>query len=263
MSAETVRTGGKGHQPGRRPRFSIVTVVLNGEQGLPRTLTSVVNQTYRNFELVVIDGGSSDGTIELIKGYQRFIRYWISEPDRGIYDAMNKAIQVCRGDYLYFLNCGDTFAAPDTLEQVVARLDGATPDIVCGNVLQLHETGPRMFRYDIGSQYQLYRDTICHQALFTARRVFATTGIFDISYRISADREWLLRALKRHHFEICFIDLPVCLFDVTGVSSRQRTRLKIENLRINRAYFTWRFYPFLLRQLLAKVGRMALVQKVG
>jgi glycosyltransferase involved in cell wall biosynthesis len=240
-----------------KPLISVVTVVFNGEHHLTQTINSVIEQNYKEIELIVIDGGSSDGTVNIIKKNERFITHWVSEPDGGIYDAMNKAIKLCKGEYLYFLNCADHFADPDTLEEVARHLRSKRPDILCGYVLYSYEDGLRVNSIQINSEYDLYRETICHQALFTARHLFDTVGMFDKSYRISADREWLLRALKIYNYKICYIDVPVCVYDIAGVSSRQRMRLRLENIKINHKYFKWRFYPFFLKQLVNKIRLLA------
>lgn len=238
------------------PRISVVTVVRNGAGQLAQTIASVEEQTYRNIEYIVVDGNSSDGTVAVIKAHEGSIDRWISEPDDGIYDAMNKAVAMCSGDYLYFLNCADRFATPQTLEHVVKELEKVSPDILCGHVFECHEEGKILNTFRTCSEYQLYLLTVCHQALFTARGVFEKVGGFDTSYRICADREWLLRALKVHHYALSYIDLPISIFDTSGVSSRQRRRLRLENLKINYRYFNWSFYLFLIRQAGAKIGRL-------
>lgn len=239
------------------PLISVITVVRNGERYLAQTIESFIGQGYRNTELIIVDGKSTDRTVDVIRQYEHSIARWVSEPDGGIYDAMNKAINMCSGDYLYFLNCADCFANPHTLEDVVEHLNRERPDIFCGNVIAEYGKGAQVRGYRLTSEYQLYRQTICHQALFTAKHVFASAGIFDVNYRISADREWVLRVLKKHRFEIFYSDLPICVFDLFGVSSRQRLQLRWENMRINHRYFTWRFYPFLLRQIAEKTIMVA------
>lgn len=244
------------HTASLDPLISIVTVVRNGERHLAETINSVTEQTYKKIEFIIIDGNSTDRTVDIILQHAERITAWISEPDGGIYDAMNKAVEMCRGDYLYFLNCADRFVHPRTVEEVVKVINSEAPDIVCGHVQEIHDTGTRVYRYHIDSQYQLYLQTICHQALFTAREIFHTVGGFDTRYRISADRDWLLRALKVYHYKLSYIDLPISVFDISGVSSRNRMQLKMENFQMNRKYFKWQFYPFLFRQALAKVGRI-------
>ncbi len=104
--------------PGSLPRVSVITVVYNGEAFLERTIQSVINQTYPAIEYIIIDGGSKDGTVAIIQKYQHNIAYWVSEPDRGLYDAMNKGLAVATGEYVLFLNAGDTFFDNHTLQNV-------------------------------------------------------------------------------------------------------------------------------------------------
>lgn len=236
-----------------RPLISVITVVRNSEHQMAKTIKSVADQTYKNVEYVVIDGDSSDGTVQVIKTHEKHINYWISEPDEGIYHAMNKALRVCMGDYFYFLNCGDSFAQPYVLEVVAKRLHADKPDILYGNVLTIYHGRETVVSVKVKSDYDLYQHTICHQATFNARYVFESVGDFDTSYSICADREWLLRALKKHGYILSYVDMPICAFDGAGVSSRQRIRLRIENMKINYRYFGRQFYSFLFKQLENKI----------
>ena len=108
-----------------QPKFSIITITYNAEQWLERTILSVLSQSYTNVEYIVIDGASTDRTVELIKQYEAGISYWVSEPDQGLYDAMNKAIDMATGHYIVFLNAGDRLHSPDTLERVARAAQSA------------------------------------------------------------------------------------------------------------------------------------------
>ena len=105
-----------------KPLVSIVTVVYNGENFLEETIKSVINQTYENIEYIIIDGGSTDGTVDIIKKYEDKINYWVSEKDAGIYDAMNKGIEAFKGDYINFLNAGDSYVNNEVLNRASVRL---------------------------------------------------------------------------------------------------------------------------------------------
>ena len=107
------------------PLFSIITITYNAERWLEQTILSVLSQSYAGIEYIVIDGGSTDGTVEIIRRYASGIAYWTSEPDKGIYDAMNKGLQRATGDYVWFINAGDTFYAANTMQQVATLLEGA------------------------------------------------------------------------------------------------------------------------------------------
>jgi hypothetical protein len=136
-------------------------------------------------------------------------------------------------------------------------LSREAPDVLCGNVFEATENGMRVVDTRINSDYQLYRETICHQALFTARHIFETVGLFDITYRICADREWLVRALKTYKLNLYYVDVPICIYDNSGVSSRERLQLRLENIKINHKQFKWQFYPFLLKQFVDKIRLLA------
>lgn len=116
------------------PTFSIITVTYNASRWLERTILSVLSQSYASIEYLVIDGGSTDGTVDLIKQYEAGIAYWVSEPDRGLYDAMNKGLQRATGDYVWFINAGDTIYTADTVQKIVASLkkNVSLPDVLYG-----------------------------------------------------------------------------------------------------------------------------------
>ncbi|GBC63749.1 glycosyltransferase [Desulfonema ishimotonii] len=238
---------------GTRPLFSIITVVLNGEKYLEKTIKSVISQTVDNIELIVIDGGSVDNTIQLIIRYEEYISYWVSEPDKGIYDAMNKAIKVCRGNYLLFLNCGDYLLNFKVLENVIKYMRDVSPDILYSDIYTDGKNDRELLTTKIESDFDLYRKTICHQAVFASKQVFETIGEFNTLYKICADREWLLRAVKAHKFELSYMNTPTSVFDRHGVSSRQRIRLRLENMKINFIYFRPRFHSYLLKQIRNKI----------
>lgn len=183
------------------PLFSIITITFNAEQVLPPTLESVKRQSFTNFEHLVVDGASTDGTVEIaersgIKGISV-----VSEPDRGLYDAMNKGIRRAKGEYLIFLNAGDAFHAPSSLQEIADAIEqGAQPDIVYGQtqivdadrnfVAMRHLTAPEHLTFDSFKHGML----VCHQA-FVVRRALAEP--YDLRYRFSADYEWCLRCLKK------------------------------------------------------------------
>ncbi len=114
-----------------QPKISIITAVLNRVNTIEQTISSVVNQTYQNYEYILIDGGSNDGTVDVIKKYEDQIAYWISEPDNGVYDAFNKGILVAKGEYIHFLGSDDCLYAPDTLENVVKNLNEKIDILSC------------------------------------------------------------------------------------------------------------------------------------
>ena len=170
-------------------KLSIITVNLNNRDGLQKTIDSVVSQTFHDFEWIVIDGGSTDGSKELIEQYADHFAYWVSEPDKGIYNAMNKGIKVARGEYLQFLNSGDWLWEDTTLEKVFNQhLD---EDILYGNNVEV--SGKVYVSPDELDTLHFYRSTINHQASFTRASLLKET-LYDESYKVVSD--WLFYMKK-------------------------------------------------------------------
>ena len=179
------------------PLASVITVVLNGRDTLERTICSVVNQSYPRVEYVIIDGGSRDGTLEIIDKYREKIHHVISEPDRGLYDAMNKGIANSSGDFLWFINSGDEIATPNTLAEVFKN--NHTADIYYGQSLIVDFLGNtighrRLSPPETLTWRHLRRGMlVSHQSVIVSRAVCSN---YDLRYRFSSDYDWLLRALK-------------------------------------------------------------------
>lgn len=215
-------------------KLSIVTVCFNCEATVERTLESLVEQKRVEFEYIVIDGKSTDNTCKIIYSYSEKIKNMklISEPDDGIYDAMNKGVKNSTGEYIYFLNAGDVFAS----ENVLAAFIEATKtgrDLYFGNSIKDNfvERYPRK----ISDFYLIFREKmICHQALI-AKRIILCQFPFDTTYRICADRDWLLKSIHSGSTYEYIKDLSVCIYDVGGVSTNYEKYNK-ESLMIARRY---------------------------
>jgi glycosyltransferase involved in cell wall biosynthesis len=236
--------------------ISIITIVFNGEKYFERSILSVINQTYDNIEYIIIDGGSTDGTIDIIKKYQEFISYWISEPDKGIYDAMNKGIGVCRGDYIYFLNSDDYLVDSQVLIKVVEFIRANQADILYGNIYLDKKSGKKLVIVKIGSDYELFTRTVCHQAILASKDAFKTVEKFNTAYSICADREWLLRAIKKHKIKFSYIDLEICTRNPGGISSQKKVRNRLESIKMNFIYFGSKFPIYFSKQILNKINRI-------
>lgn len=182
--------------------ISVVVSVLNCAAGLQRCIDSVVRQSYAERELIIIDGGSTDGTLEVIRRNSASLAYWISEPDRGIYDAWNKALARVRGDWICFLGADDYFWTPDALQKLAPVLAGAYPPVrlVYAEVALVNERGEETQRLGKpwGVVRERFRQIMClpHTGLMHHRSLFETHGVFDESYRIGGDYEMLLRELR-------------------------------------------------------------------
>lgn len=203
-------------------KLTVVTINLNNGPGLKRTIESVRQQTFRDFEHIVIDAGSDDGSVEIIKDYADGLSYWISEPDSGIYNAMNKGVLHAKGEYLHFLNSGDTVAAADTY---AALFDELTPDvdILFGDLFRPGASGDFELRGAAQSLtlYEIYRFRIGHPATLYKRDLFEKFGLYDESYAISGDMEFTVRCIIGG--VTCFYTgLAIARYEGGGISETQK-----------------------------------------
>ena len=198
------------------PKFSIITVTYNAEKVLEDTIQSVIFQTYRNVEYIIVDGASKDHTLEIVNKYHNRINKVISEPDKGLYDAMNKGIQLATGDYLCFLNAGDKFHDSETLQKIVHTLKGQElPDVIYGETAIVDEEGHFLHMRRLSTPAHLNWKSfkqgmlVCHQAFF-ANRELAINHLYDLQYRFSADFDWCIRIMKKakclHNTRLTLID---------------------------------------------------------
>ena len=204
------------------PFFSIITVSFNAEAQIEGTIRSSLAQTCGDFEIIVQDGGSRDGTLNRIPKDKR-ISVW-SEPDGGIYDAMNKAVRHASGRYCIFMNCGDEFASENVLERIYADLQHAEqPCILYGDyqVNGVHYRQPSNI-----SDLYLYRTPLCHQSMVFARELFNSVGYFDLKYKIMADYDLTLRCF-RAGVPFLYRDVLVCSYLGGGISE-SKTGIQIK-----------------------------------
>jgi glycosyltransferase involved in cell wall biosynthesis len=179
------------------PTISFITVVYNDLAHIETTILSVLNQTYPRIEYVIVDGGSDDGTMEVIGKYREKARV-ISEPDQGLYDAMNKGLHLATGDYVWYLNSGDQVFSPDTVEQMVGGMDG-WPDVVYGGTMIIgedgKEIGDRRLKPPARLTWRSFRKgmIVCHHSLVVRRSIAVN---FNLDYAISADIDWAIRSTK-------------------------------------------------------------------
>jgi len=217
------------------PLVSIVTVVCNGAAHIEQAIASVLGQSYRNVEYLVVDGGSTDGTLEIIRRYSDRIDYWISEADSGIYAAMNKGVQLARGELIGLLNADD-FYETDALEQLVACCqDNPLPAIYYGDNLVLHDDLQLTYRRHATLRYWLGM-SICHQAMFVHREVYRALCGYREDLRFAADYDFLLRAAA---VRIPMVHVPAFLVNYreTGLTSLHYVASLAEARRINRDCF--------------------------
>lgn len=170
----------------KSPKISVVTVVYNDHFHIEETILSVLNQTYDNIEYIIIDGGSTDGTISIIEKYSNRLTYWVSEPDKGIYDAMNKGIIQVTGDYVSFMNSGDSFYSNETLNEVFADRTQLDNDVIYGDVFMKYTTVKSFVRRYNNIKSSSVSHNLCHQSTFTKSSHLKEYG-FDLSFKIAAD----------------------------------------------------------------------------
>lgn len=222
----------------RSPKISIITVTYNAESVLEETMLSVINQTYNNIEYIIIDGGSTDGTIDIIKKYEDKISYWISEPDKGIYDAMNKGIDKAKGDWINFMNAGDSFYDKDIIKKIHKQLVSVKADIFYGGVKHIMPYGTKLLN-PLPPRSLLYNMPCSHQAIFIKKNIQKKFP-YNIKFKIAADYNLFYNLYKKGYiFEL----IPLCIANSegTGESYINKCITMKEVLLINGSYN--KFYP--------------------
>ncbi len=216
-------------------KLSIVTINRNNAEGLEKTLQSVASQTYKEFEYVIVDGASTDRSVEVIKAYEsRFPHLkWLSEPDKGIYNAMNKGIRMATGDYIQILNSADCLAADDVTERMLTALDDkGFPNILYGNMVKCFPDGHRIVDKCFAGQeitmLGMYTGTLNHDPVYIRRDLFEKYGYYDEALKIVSDWKWFLQAIIYGGEKPKYVDMDVTLFDMTGISETNKGLDKTE-----------------------------------
>ena len=228
-------------------KLSIITINYNNAEGLRKTLDSVAAQTYRDIEHIIVDGGSTDGSVDIIRDYENTIKRsvtiehptiqvkWSSEPDKGIYNAMNKGIRKATGDYVQILNSGDLLAAPDVTERMMVALDSLNTkrstlnedaiSILYGNMLKSYDGKTIIHRDTCGgdmytpeSFLYFYKGTLNHDCAYIRRDLFDKYGLYNEDMKICSDWEWYVRAIVLGEEKPIYTNIDVTIFDMNGVS---------------------------------------------
>lgn len=223
-----------------QPKISIIIAVKNAKSDLERSLKSIAEQDYPNLETIVIDGGSTDGTLDIILPNKHIIKQFVSEPDEGISDAFNKGVERARGEYLYFLGAGDIFASPDAISTLFCDCD-ASYQLICGKILRVAEDGktplweaPKNCTA-FNKKSLLYKMSLPHQGLFTHRDFFEKVGHFDKTVKFAMDYELLLRSF--HDFPKTKLkDVLVAHWQAGGIGSNRIVEIFDEYHRIKRQH---------------------------
>lgn len=242
------------------PKFSVITVCYNAEATIEDTIQSVISQTYHHVEYIIVDGASKDRTMDIVNRYREHIAIIVSERDKGLYDAMNKGIGLATGDYLCFLNAGDSFHEDDTLQQIVHSIHTPQlPDVLYGETELVDHEGHflRMRRLSAPEvlTWKSFRQgmLVCHQAFFPRRNLVMP---YDLRYRFSADFDWCIKIMKKskvlHNTHLTLID-----YLAEGMTTRNHKASLKERFRIMTRHYGWTstlaFHLwFVLRLLLKK-----------
>jgi len=230
-------------------KVSIVTVSLNAAAYIETAIKSVRAQTYPHIEHVMIDGGSTDGTLDIINTYRDGIGYFVSEPDSGLYNAMNKGITAATGDILFFLNADDRFCDDNVIEDVVSVFNrNPDLDIVYGNLIW--DWSGKMVRRKQPSTITrefLARTTVLHQTIFVRRKVFGVTGGFSEHHKVVSDYEWVLKVFLRDSCNYLYYDRDIVVMATEGLSWTT-TDWEKERIDVMKGYFG--FYEILRYRIL-------------
>lgn len=213
-------------------KLSIVTINYNNDIGLEKTIKSVINQTYKNFDYLVIDGGSSDTSKEIISKYASNINYWVSEKDKGIYNAMNKGISASKSEYILFINSGDVLNDNMVIEKAIQNLNEDF-DFVTGNLFYNNNGINNMLSVppdELSFTYFIY-NSLPHPATFFKRELFFKHFLYNEDLKIIADWEFFIYCICKMNCSYKHIDLIISNFDDTGVSSNLNNVEKIQNER--------------------------------
>lgn len=241
-------------------KLSIITINYNNAEGLLKTMESVLKQTYLDFEYIIVDGASTDGSVDIIREYvakaeSQELRVksiiWTSEPDTGIYDAMNRGIRKAKGEYTLMLNSGDYLVDECVLERIILELDGT--DIVQGN--NIEECSGKTYRNrgygksDIDF-FDVMKGHFLHQSSFCKRDLFERYGYFDESYKMSGDTKFFMICLGRNDATFKYVDMDVANYDMSGISAEKKgpwAKCHQEELvRIRKEVFSDRMFNFML-----------------
>lgn len=213
-------------------KLSIITINYNNKVGLKNTINSILPQTYNNFEYIIIDGGSTDGSVEIIKEFADHITYWVSEPDNGVYHAMNKGIDIAKGEYCIFMNSGDLFYDKNTIESLIPQLDGT--DIILGNTLESDGT-IKPYKKDMTFK-TLYNGSLSHQSTFIKTSLLKRYH-YDESLKIVADWKFFLQTLILDNCTYKGVNLFVSIYDVSGITYSNMNKFMEERKKVAHSMF--------------------------
>ncbi|UEG50560.1 glycosyltransferase [Ferruginibacter lapsinanis] len=238
-----------------QPLISIISINYNNKPGLANTIESVLKQSFKDYEYLIIDGLSDDGSKELIQQNEQYLSYWISEKDNGVYDAMNKGILQAKGRYLFFLNSGDCLASSDVLERVSVGMNQGDHDIVYGDFIYDN----KIVTYKpVLSLYYVLTQGMCHQTQFLKKALFDKAGLYNPIYRVTADHCQLILFLVKYNASYIHVNVPVSVIELGGMSS-----VSIANNQKERMQFMQTEFPLLVQDYISlkKYKKLNIVER--
>lgn len=227
-------------------KVSIITACFNADKTIEETIRSVAKQTYPNIEYIIIDGASSDKTLEIVEKYRGIVSVLVSEPDSGVYNAMNKGIKAATGDLVFFLNADDVFINELVVEQFANFARDRNEGLILGNQILLDRNDGRVYheKQALIDDIQLLKSTVFHPATFFRREVFdkygQKNGLYNEDNKIASDYEWYLNYFVKNNGDYAYLDKPVSVFHMGGLSSdTEHGKIhKAERQKIQEKYFT-------------------------
>ncbi|MUK29472.1 glycosyltransferase [Aliivibrio fischeri] len=245
-----------------KPLLTIIIAVFNGEKYLEETILSVLNQTYDNVEFIIIDGGSTDGSLGIIRKYEHAIDYWISEEDAGISDAFNKGVRLASGDYINFQGDGDGFYDSSSLAKIVVDINVEEDMFISARIQRVSEAGDELYISSFSPQFNkkslLFRMSMPHQGLFTNVEYFKKYGLFDVDNTYCMDYEHLLRAY--HDFpSVIMKNVVVAKWRADGLGNdrdldifKEYHKIKVDNkvasLTVLRCINFWTLFKYIIKK---------------
>lgn len=213
-----------------KPLITVITVVYNGADFIEETIKSVITQDYTNIEYIIVDGGSTDGTLDIIRKYDNVIDYWISEKDGGVYDAMNKAQLLSTGQFLNFMNAGDVFFSENVVSLVVDEISDKV-SIIYGDAVVTDGCNSFFIKAKNFTRTNLFfwsTRTVCHQSIFVRRTIFSN---YNLNYKLKAELDWYFEILKNNTSSV-YINTSICVYALGGLSDRLFKLEMVETIKV-------------------------------
>lgn len=243
-----------------QPLISIVTIVFNDSKGLEKTMNSVLSQDYSNKEYIIIDGASTDGSVEIIRNREKELSYWVSEPDKGIADAFNKGVKAAKGEWIVLLNAGDYFQDSESISKMISYLEkNKEVDLVYGKLTEIDKKGNKgkTFGKPFDKRSFERECTIIHPATFHNKSFFEENGLFSLDFKIAMDYELFLR---KKDLKAVFADELITYMEIGGASQQDPSKAykevnEIKKLHLNKSALSLSkdYYENMLRYRLSKL----------